>query len=80
METTADFVITNAKVYTVDEENPTAEAVAIRDNKIVFVGKAEDVEPFLGADTTFIDGYGRSLLPGIYRQPLPFNAWRFRHG
>ena len=65
MGKTADFVITNAKVYTVDEENPTAEAVAIQGNKIVFVGKAEDVEPFLGPDTTFYDGYGRSLLPGF---------------
>ncbi len=62
---TADFIITNAKVYTVDTENPTAEAVAIRGNKIVYVGNAENVEPFLGPDTIFYDGHGRTLLPGF---------------
>ena len=42
----ADIIITNAKVYTVDPENPTAEAVAIRGNKIVFVGKSDEAEAF----------------------------------
>lgn len=65
MEVPADIVITNARVYTVDAENPTAEAVAIRGNKIVYVGGAEGVESFLGPDTVFYDGYGRTLLPGF---------------
>ncbi len=65
MQNVADIIITNANVYTVDATNPTAEAVAIRGNKIVFVGNAEDAEHFLGPNTQFIDGYGRSLLPGF---------------
>lgn len=40
----ADTVFTGGKVYTVDEKQTWAEAVAVKENKIVFVGFAEDVK------------------------------------
>jgi len=61
----ATLLITNAKVYTVDEAQPWAEAVAVRGNRIVFVGSAGDAEALRGPDTKVIDGAGRTLLPGI---------------
>ncbi|MEE4383951.1 MAG: hypothetical protein V2J02_18275, partial [Pseudomonadales bacterium] len=40
---TADFVLTDARVYTVDAERPWAEAVAVRDDRIAAVGSAEEI-------------------------------------
>jgi len=61
----ADIVIQNAAVYTVDDKNPTADAVAIVGNRIVFVGDNAGATHLIGADTRVIDGGGRTLLPGI---------------
>jgi predicted amidohydrolase YtcJ len=65
MPETADLIITNAKVYTVDEANPWAEAVAIQGQTIVFVGSVDDAAVWQGASTRVIDGKGRTLLPGF---------------
>jgi len=61
----ADLIIQNAAVYTVDENNPRAEAVAIKENQIIFVGSNIDVTSFAGESTRIIEGNGRSLLPGF---------------
>jgi predicted amidohydrolase YtcJ len=61
----ADVVFTNARVYTVNEAQPWAEAVAIKGNEIVYVGNAAGVENLVGVDTTLHDIHGRLLLPGF---------------
>lgn len=61
----ADMIITNARVYTVDDDNPWAEAVAVSGTRIVFVGSAADVGAWQGPSTRVIDGAGRTLLPGL---------------
>ena len=61
----AELVITNARVYTVDDARPRAEAVAIRGNRIVFVGDASAALALRGANTEVIDGEQRTLLPGF---------------
>ena len=61
----ADYLIVNAAVYTADPLNPRAEAVAVRGNRIVFVGRTSDVTGWRGPRTEVIDGGGRSLLPGL---------------
>ncbi len=61
----ADFVLTNAYVYTVDEDNPEAEAVAVRDSKIVYVGDAAGVQALVAESTEVIDASGRMVLPGF---------------
>ncbi len=43
-QTAADLIITKASVYTVDADNPWAEAVATKDGQIVFVGSAAEAE------------------------------------
>lgn len=61
----ADLLITNAHVYTVDEQHPHAQAVAVRGNRIVFVGNDDDARSWRGPHTIWIDGTGRTLLPGL---------------
>jgi len=61
----ADYVFTNGKVYTVDSNNPWAEAVAVRGNKIVYVGDAAGAEAFTGDGTDVIDLAGKMVVPGF---------------
>ena len=65
MPNPADFLITNAAVYTADPQQPHAEAVAVRGNRIVFVGRAAEAAGLRGPHTDVIDAQGRSLLPGL---------------
>ncbi|RIK44516.1 MAG: hydrolase [Chloroflexi bacterium] len=65
MNQPADLLITNAAVYTVDDDQPHAEAVAVRGNRIVYVGRASDAAAWRGAKTEVIDAGGRTLLPGL---------------
>jgi hypothetical protein len=61
----ADLLIMNAAVYTVDQANPRAEAVAVKGNTIVFVGSTAEAEAWRGPETQVIEGHGRTLLPGF---------------
>ena len=61
----ADLIIRNAKVWTVDKTNPTAQAVAVLGDRIVAVGTNADVEAWHGARTRVIDAGGQRLLPGF---------------
>lgn len=65
MNQPADLLITNAAVYTVDDANPHAQAVAVRGNRIVFVGRAADAQAWRGPRTEVLDAGGRTLLPGL---------------
>ena len=61
----ADIVLKNGNVITVDKENRICEAVAIKGNKIVYVGNDRDVVEWIDGQTKIIDLKGRSLLPGF---------------
>lgn len=65
MLNSADFLILNAAVYTADPVQPRAEAVAVRDNRIILVGRAADVVGLRDPHTEVIDAGGRTLLPGL---------------
>ena len=62
---TADLIITNAAVLTMDEAMPRAGAVAIRGQKIAAVGTPADVAALKGSGTRVIDAGGASVTPGI---------------
>lgn len=64
-KTVADQVFTNGKVYTLNEVQPWAEAVAVDGNKIVFVGSTTEAEAFIGESTETTDLAGKMLLPGF---------------
>jgi predicted amidohydrolase YtcJ len=61
----ADLLIWNANVYTVDPAKPKAEAVGIKDGKIVFVGSNEELKHHIGSNTKQIDAKGKFLMPGL---------------
>jgi len=61
----ADYLFTNGKVYTVNTAQPWAEAVAVKDNEIVFVGSSKAAEAYIGEGTKVGDLGGRMLMPGI---------------
>ena len=52
-------------VITMDDKNPTAEAVAVKDGIIVFVGSEEDAEKFCDENTEIIDYGDFSIYPGF---------------
>ena len=62
----AELVLTNAYVYTVDDERSVAEAVAIRGSEIVYVGSADGVEEYVGESTEVRNMDGAMLMPGIH--------------
>lgn len=61
----ADLIITNANVYTVDKALPRAEAVAVIGTRIVAVGTASEIDAWRGPETRIIDARGRLVLPGF---------------
>jgi len=62
---TADLVLLNATIITVDDENPTAEAMAVRNDRIVALGTVDEIEPWIGADTEVLDLGGQLVVPGF---------------
>jgi predicted amidohydrolase YtcJ len=61
----ADLIVHNAKVWTVDKERPTAQAVAVLGDRIVAVGSSAEIEAWHGPQTRTIDASGKLLLPGF---------------
>jgi hypothetical protein len=61
----ADLIITNAKIWTVDQSVPTAQAVAVIRDRIVAVGSAGEINAWRGPQTNVIDAGGRLVLPGL---------------
>ncbi len=64
-ELKADFIFKNAKVYTVNSENPWAESIAVSGDSIVYVGNEEGLESLYGPDTQELDVNGKLILPGF---------------
>ncbi len=65
MSIKADLVIKNAKIFTSDANKPHAEALAVKGNRILFVGTNEEAEQHVDSATRVIDGQGRTVTPGF---------------
>lgn len=61
-----DLIVHRAKVVTVDAKFSVAEAVAVKDGKIIAVGSDADVLKLKGPATKVIDAGGKTVLPGLY--------------
>lgn len=61
----ADLVLTNGKIVTVEETVPVAEALAVVGDRIVAVGTARKVRPYIGKSTRVIDLQGLTAFPGF---------------
>lgn len=64
-EKLADLVLTNGNFYTVNPDQPTATAVAVRNGKIIFVGDDAGAETFIGEMTMVKDLEGSTVTPGL---------------
>ncbi len=62
---TADQIITNGVIYTMDEEIPSAEAMAISGGRVIAVGAADEIETHRGPNTRVEDLGGRTMIPGL---------------
>lgn len=62
----ADTVYINGFIYTVNPEQPTAEALAVKGGLIAFVGDNREAQALLSERTRTIDLEGRMLMPGIH--------------
>jgi predicted amidohydrolase YtcJ len=71
---TADLVLTNGKVVTVEDAIPEGEAIAIRDGVILAVGSSEDMDGFVGPGTQVIDLQGRLAIPGLIDSHAHFSS------
>src|SRR5215471_21139002 len=61
----ADTIYTNGEVITVNDAQPSAEAVAVKDGKILAVGARDDVMRYQGPSTEVVDLKGRTMVPGF---------------
>lgn len=61
----ADKVILGGTIYTVDETQPTVEAVVINGNIIEFAGKETEARKYIGEKTEVIDLEGKTMTPGF---------------
>ena len=65
MTTVADLILHNANVLTLDPERPRAQLVAVRGEKIIWVGSNDARKDFEGRKTQRIDCHGKTLMPGF---------------
>src|SRR6266849_8271072 len=61
----ADLVFTNGNIYTANEKQPRAEAVAVKGDRIVFVGSNAAAKNYEGPATRIVDLRGATMLPGM---------------
>lgn len=61
----ADLVLYNGNIVTVERYQPQAQALAVADNRIVAVGSDAQIKPLIGPNTTAIDLHGMTAIPGL---------------
>ena len=62
---TADLVITNANIHTMNGSQKTASSIAVVGNKIVAIGSDSDTKALIGSRTRVIDAKGKLIVPGF---------------
>ncbi|MDW3647330.1 MAG: amidohydrolase [Bacteroidia bacterium] len=62
---TADLILFNGKILTVDSAHPQVEAIATAEDKIIALGSLSDLSAYKGPDTRMIDLQGQLAIPGL---------------
>jgi hypothetical protein len=73
--TTADTVLVNGKIMTVDSINSIAEGIAIKGDKIVMTGSDKLIRSLAAPDAKVIDLNGRTVTPGFIDPHIHFRVW-----
>jgi predicted amidohydrolase YtcJ len=61
----ADLIVTNARIYTVDDARPMAAALAVKDGRVQYVGSELEALALRGPSTRIVDACGNTVVPGI---------------
>ena len=70
---TADSIYINGNIYTVDDDFTTATAMAVKGDRILYVGDQEGAEAYLGTGTQVTDLEGKTVLPGLIEGHMHIN-------
>src|SRR5437762_1483562 len=62
---TAETIFINGNIYTVNDKQPFAQAIAVKGDRIIFVGANADAEQFRGDKTRIVDLAGKTVTPGF---------------
>src|SRR5437667_807076 len=62
---TAETIFINGNIYTVNENQPSAQAIAVKNDRIIFVGANADGEKFRVGKTHIVDLAGKTVMPGF---------------
>ena len=60
-----EYIIKNAKIATMDKENPVVESAIVKDGKFIFCGAFEKAEKLVSAETEVLDCGGNFVMPGF---------------
>src|SRR3954463_5097587 len=63
--TSADLILHNGRIVTVDKDFAIKEAIAIKDGRVLEMGDDRKILRYKSADTRLIDLHGRMVLPGL---------------
>src|SRR6187397_1850556 len=61
----ADLIVTNARLDTVDENRPMVDNMAIKDGRVMATGPQRAMMTLRGANTQVLDLHGRTVIPGM---------------
>src|ERR1041385_3783290 len=64
-QSAADIVFKNGNVYTANDQAPHAQAIAVKADRIIFVGTNEAAQKFVGPSTRVVDLKGNTVLPSF---------------
>ncbi|MFC1500293.1 amidohydrolase [Candidatus Zixiibacteriota bacterium] len=70
----AEMAVINGKIWTVDESNPWAEAVAVTGGRIVAAGPYSEVRRYIGRRTEVLDVEGAFVMPGFFDSHCHFSG------
>src|SRR5215471_13802488 len=62
---TANVIFINGNIYTANEKQPQAQAIAVKADRIIFVGSNSEVKKFQDANTRVVDLHGATVVPGM---------------
>ncbi len=66
----ADVIYTNAKVYTVNEDEPWADSFALQGERFIAVGSEDEIQAYRGEQTQVIDLGGKFVMPGLVEEHI----------
>lgn len=75
-----DLIVTNGNIVTMDPLTPRAEALAVRDGKVVALGSAREIGALATSDTRIVDAGGRLVLPGFQDTHIHLQDCGYEYG